>query len=339
MSKIRAAITAVGHYVPDKILDNAYFESIVDTNDEWIKTRTGISERRVLEPHQPTSFMAVKAIEKLLKNRKITADEIDVIIVGTVTPDMLFPATACVIQEKIGASNAWGFDILAACSGFIFSLTTAAQFIESGNYKKVLVVGADKMSSIANYKDRNTCILFGDGAGCVLLEPTTEDNFGILDKIMFVDGKGEKYLHMRGGGSLNPPSHETVDKDMHYVYQDGRPVFKDAVKGMADVSAEIMKRNNLKSEDVSYLVPHQANMRILTACAERMGIGMEKVMVNIHKYGNTTSATIPMCLSEYWEEGKIKKGDNLVLSSFGAGYTWGAILVKWSMDYPPTKAL
>src|ERR1051325_1888267 len=203
MSKIRAAITAVGHFVPDKILDNAYFERIVDTNDEWIKTRTGITERRVLEPDQPTSYMAVKAINKLLENRKITADEIDVIIVGTVTPDMLFPATACVIQEKIGATKAWGFDILAACSGFIFSLTTAAQFIESGNYKKVLVVGADKMSSIANYKDRNTCILFGDGAGCVLLEPTTEDNLGILDKIMFVDGKGEKYLHMRGGGSLN----------------------------------------------------------------------------------------------------------------------------------------
>ncbi|MGH2575269.1 MAG: beta-ketoacyl-ACP synthase III [Ignavibacteria bacterium] len=330
MSKIVAAITAVGHYVPDRVLDNHYFEQIVDTSDEWIRTRTGIIERRILEKDQPTSYAAVKSIEKLLENRKISAEEIDVIIVGTVTPDMLFPATACVIQEKIGATKAWGFDILAACSGFIFSLTTGAQFIESGNYKKVLVVGADKMTSITNYKDRNTCILFGDGAGSVLLEPSEDPGYGILDKIMFVDGKGEKYLHMRGGGSLNPPSHETVDNDMHYVYQEGKPVFKDAVKGMADVSLEIMNRNNLKSKDIAYLVPHQANMRILTACAERMGIGMDKVMVNIHKYGNTTAATIPLCLSEYWEEGKLKKGDNIILSSFGAGYTWGAIYVKWS---------
>lgn len=334
MKKITAAITAVGHFVPHKVLDNKYFESIVDTTDEWITTRTGIKERRALEPGQPTSYMAVKAIEKLLANRKISADELDVIIVATVTPDMLFPATACIIQDKIGASKAWGFDILAACSGFIFAMSTAIQFIESGNYKKVLVVGADKMTSIANYKDRNTCILFGDAAACVLLEPSADAGYGILDDMMFVDGKGEKYLHMRGGGSLNPPSHETVDKDMHYVYQEGKPVFKDAVKGMADVSAEIMKRNNLSGEDVAYLVPHQANLRILTACADRMGIGMDKVMVNIHKYGNTTAATIPLCLSEYWEEGKLKKGDNLILSSFGAGYTWGAIYVKWSLDPP-----
>ncbi len=241
MKKITAAITAVGHFVPDKVLDNKYFESIVDTTDEWITTRTGIKERRALGPDQPTSYMAVKAIESLLANRNISADEIEVIIVATVTPDMLFPATACIIQEKIGASKAWGFDILAACSGFIFALSTAIQFIESGNYKKVLVVGADKMTSIANYKDRNTCILFGDAAACVLLEPSDDAGYGILDDIMFVDGKGEKYLHMRGGGSLNPPSHETVDMDMHYVYQEGKPVFKDAVKGMADVSAEIMK--------------------------------------------------------------------------------------------------
>lgn len=331
MNKTTAAITAVGHYVPDKVLTNLDFERMVETSDEWITTRTGIKERRILEDNLPTSYMAVKSIERLLAQRKISADEIDVIIVATVTPDMLFPATACIVQEKIGASKCWGFDILAACSGFIFALSTARQFIESGNYKKVLVVGADKMSSITNYKDRNTCILFGDAAASVLLEPSEEPGYGILDDIMFVDGKGEKYLHMRGGGSLNPPTHETVDKEMHFIYQEGKPVFKDAVKGMADVSAEIMRRNNLSSDDVAYLVPHQANLRILTACAERMGIGMDKVMVNIHKYGNTTAATIPLCLSEYYDEGKLKKGDNLILSSFGAGYTWGAIYVKWSI--------
>jgi 3-oxoacyl-[acyl-carrier-protein] synthase-3 len=329
MNKIRAAITAAGHYVPEKVLTNRDLEKIVETNDEWIKTRTGISERRILDDGQPMSFMAVKSIEMLLKRRGITADDIDVIIVGTVTPDMLFPSSACIIQEKIGASKAWGFDILAACSGFIFSLAAGAQFIESGNYKKVLVVGADKMSAITNYKDRNTCILFGDGAGCVLLEPSEDEN-GIIDTILRIDGTGGKYLNMLGGGSLNPSSHLTVDNDWHYVYQEGKTVFKEAVKGMADVSYEIMERNNLKSEDIAYLVPHQANRRILTACAQRMGLSMDKVMVNIHKYGNTTAATIPLCLSEYWEEGKIKKGDNLILSSFGAGYTWGALLVKWA---------
>jgi 3-oxoacyl-[acyl-carrier-protein] synthase-3 len=331
MTKPTAAITAVGHYVPEKVLTNADFERMVETSDEWITTRTGIKERRILNSNLPTSYMAVKSIEKLLAQRKISADEIDVIIVATVTPDMLFPATACIIQEKIGASKCWGFDILAACSGFIFALTTGKQFIESGNYKKVLIVGADKMSAITNYKERNTCILFGDAAASVLLEPSEEAGYGILDDIMLVDGRGEKYLYMRGGGSLNPATHETVDKGMHFIYQEGKPVFKDAVKGMADVSAEIMQRNNLRSDDVAYLVPHQANLRILTACANRMGIGMDKVMVNIHKYGNTTAATIPLCLSEYYEEGKLKKGDNLILSSFGAGYTWGAIYVKWSL--------
>ncbi len=330
MSKIRAAITSIGHYVPDTILTNKDMEKIVETNDEWIKTRTGISERRILTNGEPMSFMAVHAINMLLDRRGIKADELDLILVGTVTPDMLFPSTACIIQDKIGASKAWGFDVLAACSGFIFTLVAGMQFIESGMYKKVLVVGADKMSSITNYKDRNTCILFGDGAGCVLLEPSEDPDFGIIDNIMHVDGSGGKYLHMLGGGSLNPPSHQTVDNEWHYVYQEGKHVFKDAVKGMADVSNEIMVRNGLNAEDISYFVPHQANMRILTACADRMGLPQDKVMVNIHKYGNTTAATIPLCLSEYWAEGKIKKGDNLILASFGAGYTWGSILVKWA---------
>lgn len=330
MSKIRAAITSIGHYVPETVMTNKDMEKLVETNDEWIQTRTGIKERRILTNGEPMSFMAVKAINMMLERRGISADDLDLILVGTVTPDMLFPSTACVIQDKIGASKAWGFDVLAACSGFIFTLVAGMQFIESGMYKKVLIVGADKMSSITNFKDRNTCILFGDGAGCVLLEPSEDPAYGIIDNIMHVDGKGGKYLHMLGGGSLNPSAHSTVENNWHYVYQEGKHVFKDAVKGMADVSHEIMVRNGLTSEDISYLVPHQANMRILTACADRMGLPHEKVMVNIHKYGNTTAATIPLCLSEYWEDGKIKKGDNLILSSFGAGYTWGSILLKWA---------
>lgn len=330
MKNIRASITAVGHYVPETVMTNKDLEKIVDTNDEWITTRTGIKERRILTNGEPMSFMAVEAINMLLKRRGITADEIDVILVGTVTPDMLFPSTACVLQEKIGASKAWGFDVLAACSGFIFTLTAGIQFIESGNFKKVLVVGADKMSAITNFKDRNTCVLFGDGAGAVLLEPSEDPDYGITDTLMHVKGEGGRYLHMLGGGSLNPSSHETVEKDWHYVHQEGKHVFKDAVKGMADVSYEIMERNGLTANDIAYLVPHQANMRILTACADRMGLPQDKVMVNIHKYGNTTAATIPLCLSEYWQDGKIKKGDNLVLASFGAGYTWGSILLKWA---------
>lgn len=330
MKKIRAAITAVGHYVPETVMTNKDLEKIVDTNDEWITTRTGIKERRILSNGEPMSFMAVEAINMLLKRRGISAEEIDVILVGTVTPDMLFPSTACVLQEKIGATKAWGFDVLAACSGFIFTLTAGIQFIESGNFKKVLVVGADKMSAITNFKDRNTCVLFGDGAGAVLLEPSEDLDYGITDTLMHVKGEGGRYLHMLGGGSLNPSSHETVEKDWHYVYQEGKHVFKDAVKGMADVSFEIMQKNGLTADDIAYLVPHQANMRILTACADRMGLPQDKVMVNIHKYGNTTAATIPLCLSEYWQDGKIKKGDNLVLASFGAGYTWGSILLKWA---------
>lgn len=325
-----AAITAVGHYFPERIINNKYFEEYLDTSDEWIKTRTGIIERRRLDKDKPTSFMAVKAIEMLLKNRGIGIEEIDLIIVGTVTPDMIYPSTACVIQKEMGAKNAWGFDILAACSGFLFSLMTAVQFVQCGSHKKVIVVGADKMSAISNMEDRNTCILFGDAAGAVLLEPTEDKSYGVVDAILKIDGEGGKNLHQLGGGSLNPASHETVEKRMHYVYQDGKSVFKDAVKGMADVSYDIMVNNNLSSEQISFLVPHQANLRIITACAERMGISMDKVMVNINKYGNTTSGTIPTCISEYWHEGKLKKGDYIVLSSFGAGYTWGSILVRWA---------
>lgn len=329
-SPVNAMITAVGHYVPDRVVDNKYFESFLDTNDLWIQTRTGIKERRYLDKDKPTSTMAIPAVQMLLKNRGISAEELDVIIVSTVTPDMPYPSTACIIQEAIGAKNCWGFDLSAACSGFLFAINTGAKLIESGSYKKVLVVGADKMTSISNYKDRNTCILFGDGAAAVLLEPTEDKEYGIIDSILHIDGSGGEFLYQPGGGSLHPASHETVDKDMHFVHQDGKAVFKVAVVGMADVSEEIVLKNNLKGEDISYLVPHQANMRIITAAGERMGLPPEKVMVNIHKYGNTTCATIPLCISEYWHEGKIKKGDYIVLASFGAGYTWGSVLVRWA---------
>ncbi|MFA5803896.1 MAG: beta-ketoacyl-ACP synthase III [Melioribacteraceae bacterium] len=326
-----AAITAVGMYVPDKIYDNAYFEKIVDTNSEWIISRTGIRERRIME-NGATSDMAVYAIQDLFKTTKVKPEEIDVIIVATVTPDMFFPATACLVQEKIGATKAWGFDLSAACSGFLFALQTGASLVETGRYKKVLVVGSDMMSSITDYTDRNNCILFGDAASAVLLEPTDDLNYGIKDSLLYVDGSGKESLYMKGGGSLNPPSHETVDKKMHYIYQDGKAVFKVAVIGMADISFEIMKKNGLKSEDVAYLVPHQANLRIIDATAKRMGVSKDKVMINIDKYGNTTAATIPLCLTEYYRDGKVKKGDNLILSAFGAGYTWGAMYLTWSLD-------
>jgi 3-oxoacyl-[acyl-carrier-protein] synthase-3 len=327
----RATISAVSHYVPDKILTNAQLEKMVDTNDEWIRTRTGISERRIME-HGASSDMAVKAIESLLKRRNISAAEIDVIIVATVTPDMFFPSTACIVQHKIGATKAWGFDLSAACSGFLFALSTGAKFVETGMHSKVLIVGVDKMSSIIDYTDRNTCILFGDAAGAVLLEPAENDQYGVIDQKLYCDGIGGQYLNMVGGGSLNPASHETIDKRMHYVFQDGKNVFKLAVKGMADVSAEIMQRNNLKSEDVAWLVPHQANLRIIDATADRMGIDRSKVMINIEKYGNTTAATIPLCLSEWWERGQLRRDQNVILSAFGAGYTWGAIYLRWSMQ-------
>ncbi len=329
--KINAKVTGVGMYVPEKILDNKYFESIVDTNDEWIRTRTGIRERRVLEKGA-TSDLATEALKDLLKSTNTDAEELDVIIVATVTPDMFFPATAALVQRNIGATNAWGFDLSAACSGFLFAMQTGVSLIESGRYKKVAVVGADKMSSIVDYTDRNTCILFGDAAGAVLLEPTNDMNEGWIDSILHIDGSGADSLHMLGGGSLNPASHETIDKKMHYIYQDGRAVFKVAVKGMADVSAEIMEKNNLTGDDVAYLVPHQANLRIIDATANRMGISSDKVMINIDKYGNTTAATIPLCLAEYSRDGKIKKGDKLILAAFGAGYTWGAAYLVWSID-------
>jgi 3-oxoacyl-[acyl-carrier-protein] synthase-3 len=331
MTKRRATITAVGHYAPPKILTNAELEKMVDTNDEWIRSRTGISERRILE-QGATSDLAVGAIQNMLTHRKIEATEIEIIIVATVTPDMFFPSTACVIQDKIGASNAWGFDLSGACSGFLYALVTGAQFIENGAASKVLVVGADKMSSITDYTDRNTCILFGDAGGAVLLEPSDDPDYGLIDSRMYCDGSGGAFLHMKGGGSLNPPSHESVDKRMHYIFQDGKAVFKVAVKGMADVSAEIMKRNHLKGEDVAWLVPHQANLRIIDATADRMGLPRDKVMINIDRYGNTTAATIPLCLSEWWLDGRLRKGQNIVLASFGAGYTWGAMLVKWSIE-------
>ena len=328
--RYNAMITGVGMYAPEKILDNKYFESIVETNDEWIRTRTGISERRILE-NGATSDLAARAALDLFEKHNVNPLDIDAIIVATVTPDMFFPATACLVQNKIGANNAWGFDVSAACSGFLFALQTGASLVESGRYKKVLVIGADKMSAITDYTDRNICILFGDAGSAVLLEPTEDKSLGLQDSILRIDGTGKDALYMHGGGSLNPASHESVDKKWHYIYQDGKAVFKVAVKGMADVSAELMEKSNLKSEDIAYLVPHQANLRIIDATAQRMGISKDKVMINIDKYGNTTAATIPLCLTEYYRDGKVKKGDNLILSAFGAGYTWGAIHVVWAI--------
>ncbi|NBC15926.1 MAG: beta-ketoacyl-ACP synthase III [Bacteroidetes bacterium] len=325
-----AAITAVGHFLPDERLTNADLERMVDTNDEWIRTRTGIRERRILrDDDKGTSYMAARAAQDLLERRGITADEIDVIIVATVTPDMFFPATACLVQNAIGASNAWGFDLSAACSGFLFGLTTGARFVESGQHEKVLVIGADKMSAITDYTDRSTCILFGDAAAAVLLEPE-ESGCGLLDAALHIDGDGWEALCMRGGGSLNPPTYETIDKRMHFLHQEGRAVFRVAVQGMADISAEIMERNGLTGDDVRYLVPHQANQRIIDATARRMGISSDKVMLNIDRYGNTTAATIPLCLHD-WEP-ELRRGDNLVLAAFGGGFTWGAAYVKWAYD-------
>lgn len=327
MSKLTAAITAVGGYVPEDKLTNFDLEKMVDTNDEWIRTRTGVEERRILkEPGKGSSDMAVPAILEILQKKGMDATEIDCIICATVTPDMVFPATANIIADKIGATNAWGYDMSAACSGFLYALTTGAMYIESGRYKKVIVVGVDKMSAIIDYTDRATCIIFGDGAGAVLLEPAT-DGTGILDSILRSDGSGQQYLHMKAGGSVKPATVETVLAKEHYAYQEGQAVFKFAVKGMADVSAELMERNNLKGEDIAWLVPHQANLRIIDATANRMGLPREKVMINIQKYGNTTAATLPLCLWDW--ESQLKKGDNIVLAAFGGGFTWGATWVKW----------
>lgn len=328
MSNITAAITCVGAYVPPTKLTNFDLEKMVDTNDEWIRTRTGISERRILnEEGKATSDMAAPAIQEILTKKNISATDIDCIICATVTPDMVFPATANLIADKIGATNSFGFDVAAACSGFLYALTVGTAFIESGRYKKVIVVGADKMSAIVDYTDRNTCVLFGDAAGAVLLEPST-DECGIKDSILKSDGSGGKYLHMKAGGSLRPASIETVTAKEHFAYQEGQSVFKYAVKGMADVSAELLEKNNLTGDDIAWLVPHQANLRIIDATANRMGIGKEKVMINIDRYGNTTAATIPLCLWEW--QSQLKKGDNLVLAAFGGGFTWGATWVKWA---------
>jgi 3-oxoacyl-[acyl-carrier-protein] synthase III len=330
MTKIRAAITGVGGYVPDYILTNHELETMVDTNDEWITTRTGIKERRILKGEGlGTSYMGTAAVKELLHKTKTNPKDIDLIICATVTPDMPFPATANLIADQVGASNAFSYDISAACSGFIYALTTGAKFIESGTYKKVIIVGGDKMSSIINYKDRTTCIIFGDGAGAVLLEPTTED-VGVMDSIHKSDGSGAAYLNMRGGGSRIPASHASVDANLHFIYQEGAAVFKFAVTNMADISAQIMERNNLKGEDVDWLVPHQANKRIIDATAQRMGLMDDKVMMNIEKYGNTTAGTIPLLLWDY--EKKLKKGDNLILAAFGGGFTWGAVYVKWAYN-------
>jgi len=329
-TKIHAAITAVGGYVPPDKLTNQDLEKLVETNDEWIRTRTGINERRILkEPGKATSDMIVPAVQELCKKRGIDPAEIDCLIVGTVTPDMVFPSTANLVCHKLGAANAWGYDLSAACSGFLFALAQGSALIESGRYKKVVVCGADKMSAIVDYTDRATCIIFGDGAGAVLLEPTTE-TIGVMDSILRTDGSGSQYLHMKAGGSLKPASTETVANREHFAYQEGQAVFKFAVKGMADVSVELMEKNNLKAEDISWLVPHQANLRIIDATANRMGLGTEKVMINIERFGNTTAATIPLCLWE-WEK-QLKKGDNIILAAFGGGFTWGAIWVKWAYD-------
>ncbi|TAH11661.1 MAG: ketoacyl-ACP synthase III [Sphingobacteriia bacterium] len=328
MEKITAAITAVGGYVPETKLTNFDLEKMVDTNDEWIRSRTGIEERRILkEPGKGSSDMAVPAIEEILRKKNMDATEIDCIICATVTPDMVFPATANIIADKIGATNAWGYDMSAACSGFLYALTTGAMYIESGRYKKVIVVGVDKMSAIIDYTDRATCIIFGDGAGALLLEPSTDAN-GVKDSILRSDGSGRQYLHMKAGGSVKPATFETVLAKEHFAYQEGQAVFKFAVKGMADVSAELLERNQLTGEDIAWLVPHQANLRIIDATANRMGLPKEKVMINIQKYGNTTAATLPLCLWNW--ESQLKKGDNIVLAAFGGGFTWGATLVKWA---------
>jgi 3-oxoacyl-[acyl-carrier-protein] synthase-3 len=325
---IRAAITGVQGWVPEYILTNKELESMVDTNDEWIQSRTGIRERRILKgKDQGTSVMAVNAINGLLQKKGISPLEIDLIICATTTPDMQFPATANIIADKVGAKNAFGYDISAACSGFIYSLVTASKFIESGTHKKVIVVGADKMSSIVDYTDRQTCVIFGDGAGAVLLEPDESGN-GIIDSILRSDGAGAQHLHQKAGGSMRPATHETVDAREHYIYQEGQAVFKFAVKGMADISAEILEKNNLTGDDVAWLVPHQANKRIIDATAKRMGLDESKVMINIDRYGNTTNGTIPLCLWEW--ESKLKKGDNIIIAAFGGGFTWGSIYLKWA---------
>jgi 3-oxoacyl-[acyl-carrier-protein] synthase-3 len=328
MKKITAAITGVQGYVPEEVLSNADLAKIVDTSDEWITSRTGIKERRILR-NGASSDLAAAAVEGLLKKTNTSPEDIDLVILATVTPDYPFPSTANVLCDKTGMKNAWGYDLIAACSGFIYALSTGAQFIETGRYKKVIVVGVDKMTSILDYEDRATCVIFGDGAGAVLLEPN-EEGLGVIDFILRSDGSGRQYLIQPAGGSANPASIETVENRMHFVKQEGKQVFKFAVTNMAEVSAEIMEKNNLTSDDVDWLVPHQANLRIIDATANRMGLPKEKVMINIQKYGNTTAGTLPLCLWDY--ENQLKKGDTLILSAFGGGFTWGAVYLKWAYN-------
>jgi len=328
MTRIRAAITGIQGWVPPYILTNKELESMVDTSDEWIMTRTGIKERHILKGEGlGTSDMAAEAVKGLLEKTNTKPEEIGLVICATVTPDMVFPATANIVCDKTGIKNAFGFDMNAACSGLLYALVTGSKYIETGSVKKAIIIGADKMSSITDYTSRETCVLFGDAAGAILLEPTTEE-VGIMDSIMHSDGSGRFYLHMKAGGSLRPPSYETIDNKEHFVYQEGQPVFKFAVTKMADVAAEIMAKNHLGSEDIAYLVPHQANLRIIDATARRMGVGTEQVMINIERYGNTTGGTIPLCLWE-WEP-KLKKGDNIILAAFGGGFTWGSVWLKWA---------
>ena len=330
MSKINAAITGIHGWVPDYLLTNKELETLVDTTDDWIMSRTGVKQRHILKGEgQGTSVIGAHAVEGLLKKTNTSPDEVDLVICATVTPDMQFPATATIICDKVGIKNAFSYDLNAACSGFIYALDTGRRYVESGQYKKVVIIGADKMSSIVDYTDRTTCILFGDAGGAVMLEPTTED-LGIMDSKLHSDGFGRVHLHQKAGGSQKPASHETVDAREHFVYQEGQPVFKFAVTKMADVAVEIMEANNLTADDIAYLVPHQANMRIIEATARRMGLAKEKVMINIERYGNTTNGTIPMCLHE-WAP-KLKKGDVLILAAFGGGFTWGSIYLKWAID-------
>ena len=329
MTHMRAKITALGMYVPERKVSNDDMSNLVDTSDEWIRERTGILERHMVSDGEANSDLSMKAVKNALKERDIDPLEIDLIIVATVTPDMMFPCTACLVQEKIGAKNAWGFDLSGACSGFLYALATGAQFVQTGAYKKVLVVGTDVMSSILNFQDRSTCVLFGDASGVVLLEPTREQEAGILDFILHSDGSGGRFLYMPAGGSLHPASHDTIEKNMHYVHQDGRNVFKFAVKLMTEVSLEILERNGYTAEDLALYVPHQANLRIIQSSVERLKLRPEQVVINIDRYANTTAATIPIGLAEAYHGGRIKEGDLMLLASFGAGFTWGSLLIRW----------
>ncbi len=328
---MRAIITGAGHFVPEQRLTNADLEQMVETDDEWITSRTGIKERRILEKGKGVSCMAAKAAQMILDENRLSADELDLIIVATSTPDMMLPSTASLVQEKLKAANCWGFDLNAGCAGFIYALATGSQFIETGRYRKVMLIGADKMSSIINYEDRNTCIIFGDGAGAVLLEPSEDESLGIRDFILRMDGSGHQYLNVPAGGSLLPASHETVEKKMHCVFQDGKTVFKNAVTGMAEVSAKLLERNNLRAESIKLLIPHQANIRIIDSVAKKLGLEPEQVIVNLQKYGNTTAGTIPLAMSEAYHKKMMTRGDRILVSAFGAGFAWGSLLLVWAV--------